>query len=81
VVELVKIFGYANLEGEMEGWHHYERGKEWVGLGVERGDVGGDPVTGGVERRRLDSGGGALGKRRTREEEDDCLVGLRGPRD
>jgi hypothetical protein len=52
------------------GW-----GREWKG-----GNAGGDPAAEGMGRWRLDSGDGALGRWWTREEEDDCLVGLCGLR-
>jgi hypothetical protein len=80
VVELVKVFSYANGGRRIGGAVPLRMGKG-VGWGREwkEGDARGDSVAGGVGRRRLDSGGGALGRRWTREEEDDCLVGLCGP--
>jgi hypothetical protein len=64
VVELIKVFGYANggrrnrgatplRKGKGVGW-----GREWKG-----GDVGGNLATGGVGRQRrsreaVDTGGG-----------------------
>jgi hypothetical protein len=74
VVELVKVFSYANGEGESEGRCRYGWGKEWGGA------RSGNGVTREAIRWPEAWGGGALGRRWTREEEDDCLVGLCGPR-
>jgi hypothetical protein len=62
-------------EGETEGRHHYERGKEWGGAGSGKG-----ATWEAIWRPEVWGGSGALGRRWTREEVDDCLVGLCWPR-